>query len=90
MKLITDADRRRRAIVVGGIALEMVLSPVIGVILGSYLDGRFATKPWLLLAGTLLGFFSAVRMGIRLFKIGKEAMNEKEPLKEDKEDEKDG
>lgn len=46
----------RRAIQAASMVTELTLWVVAGLGLGSWLDGRFGTGPWLFLLGTLLGF----------------------------------
>lgn len=40
----------------------LVVPPVVGVLVGRWLDDRFHTAPWLLLVFLLLGFGSGVRL----------------------------
>ena len=42
------------------IGMEMAITVLLGYYGGKYLDGRFATGPWFLLAGVLIGL--AVRV----------------------------
>jgi F0F1-type ATP synthase assembly protein I len=39
----------------GTTGLEMALSVGLGYLVGDYLDGKAGTRPWLMLAGVLLG-----------------------------------
>ncbi len=39
----------------------LIVSPLVGFFLGSWLDRRFGTSPWLLLVGLVLGFVAAGR-----------------------------
>ena len=39
----------------------LIVAPLIGAWIGSWLDGRFKTSPWLLIAGLVLGFAAAGR-----------------------------
>jgi F0F1-type ATP synthase assembly protein I len=57
----------RAAWAYAGLGFEIVVPIVLGALLGWWLDGRWGTAPWLLLAGLLLGigagfynFFRAV------------------------------
>ena len=50
-----------------GLGFELAAPPLLGVFIGYYLDRRFATTPWLLITGAMLGilvgfygFFRAV------------------------------
>lgn len=54
-----------------GLGFEIAVPPLIGVLGGRWLDGRFGTEPWLVIVGALLGigagfynFFRAV-LGLR-------------------------
>jgi F0F1-type ATP synthase assembly protein I len=39
----------------GSTGIELALSVGLGYLLGDYLDGKAGTRPWLMLAGVLLG-----------------------------------
>jgi ATP synthase protein I len=39
----------------------LVAGPLIGFFGGKWLDGRFGTEPWLMIAGVILGFVAAGR-----------------------------
>lgn len=69
---------RQKAFLVGGLALEMLLTPIIGAIAGDYLDRYLSTKPWFFWVGLLMGCGSAARIGMRLYRIGKSAMENKD------------
>lgn len=49
----------------GTLGLEIVLSVVIGMLGGHWLDGRFGTEPWLFWGGFLFGSVAAVRSTMR-------------------------
>ncbi len=51
---------------VSAIGFQFVFSIAIGALGGSWLDRRFGTEPWLLLAGVVLGAVAAYRDLIRL------------------------
>ena len=51
-----DNGSLRRAMQAASMVTELALWSVAGLWLGSWLDGRFGTGPWLFLLGTLLGF----------------------------------
>jgi len=42
------------------IGIELAIAVVLGYYGGKYLDGRFATGPWFLLAGVLVGLAAGV------------------------------
>jgi F0F1-type ATP synthase assembly protein I len=39
-----------------GVGVELIAPLLIGVCLGWWLDGRLGSEPWLLVAGSVLGF----------------------------------
>jgi F0F1-type ATP synthase assembly protein I len=39
----------------------LIVAPLVGFFLGSWLDGRFATAPWLGIGGLAVGFAAAGR-----------------------------
>ena len=43
----------------------LVVPPVVGVLVGRWLDDRFHTAPWLLLVFLILGFGSGIRLIMR-------------------------
>ena len=45
------------------ISMEIAITVTLGFWLGRYLDGRFGTEPWIMVAGVLLG------MGLGIFSI---------------------
>jgi ATP synthase protein I len=72
-----DEDREkfslmRQAAVLSAIPGFLVVPPVVGVLLGRWLDERFHTAPWLLLVFLLLGFGSGVRLTLRTLKTVRE------------------
>ena len=48
------------------IGLEMGVSVFVGWYMGQWLDGRFETRPWLMVTFVLLGLFSGFRSLFRL------------------------
>lgn len=46
----------------GTVGLDLGLSIVVGLLGGQWLDGRFGTAPWLMIAGFLLGATAGFRM----------------------------
>lgn len=46
----------------------LVVPPVVGVLVGRWLDDRFHTAPWLLLVFLILGFGSGIRLMMRTLK----------------------
>jgi len=63
------AGRRQGALetlgTIGGLGFQFGLTILLGALLGYYLDRRWGTSPWLVLAGTLsgtaAGFYQVVR-----------------------------
>jgi F0F1-type ATP synthase assembly protein I len=45
----------------GTVGLEVVLSVVLGVVAGAWLDGRLETTPWLTILGATYGVAAAAR-----------------------------
>jgi F0F1-type ATP synthase assembly protein I len=43
-----------------GLGLVLGAATLVGALLGQYLDRRWATSPWLTLAGTLLGMLAGL------------------------------
>lgn len=62
----------RQAAILSAIPGFLVVPPVVGVLLGRWLDQRFHTAPWLLLVFLLLGFASGVRLIVRTLKTARE------------------
>src|SRR4051812_24536223 len=50
------------------VGLEFALCVIIGALFGRWLDGKFATTPWLLLVGIVLGFVAGLRVLLRVTK----------------------
>jgi F0F1-type ATP synthase assembly protein I len=46
----------------------LIVAPLVGFFLGSWLDKRFGTSPWLLLAGLVLGFVAAGRETYQIYR----------------------
>jgi F0F1-type ATP synthase assembly protein I len=55
--------------VLSAIPFILALSPIIGYFLGTYLDTKFRTAPWLSYILLGLGFVAGVRETIRLVKL---------------------
>lgn len=53
-----------------GAGSELAVSSLAGFFLGRWLDGKFGTSPWLLLAGILLGISVGLYQLIRATRIG--------------------
>ncbi|HSG99267.1 MAG TPA: AtpZ/AtpI family protein [candidate division Zixibacteria bacterium] len=61
----------RRAKEIGSLGLIPIIlavGPIIGALIGQWLDKRFATAPWLTIVFVIFGFVAAVREMLRLIK----------------------
>jgi ATP synthase protein I len=47
----------------------LALAPIVGYLLGQYLDTRFHSKPWLGIVLLVLGFVAGVRESINIVKL---------------------
>lgn len=57
-----DKDaRRRQAIVLTAIPMVLVAGPLVGVLIGSYLDGKFGTGPWIMIVFLILGAGASIK-----------------------------
>jgi len=58
-----------------GLGIELVAPILLGVFVGRWLDGRWGTEPWLLVAGSVLGlvvgFYSFLRSVLPVVKGGR-------------------
>jgi F0F1-type ATP synthase assembly protein I len=46
----------------------LIVAPLVGFFLGDWLDKHFHTRPWLMIAGLVLGFFAAGRETYQIYK----------------------
>lgn len=46
----------------------LIVSPLVGFFLGSWLDGKLRTSPWLTLIGLVLGFVAAGRETYQIYR----------------------
>jgi len=46
----------------------LIVSPLVGFFLGSWLDRRFHTAPWLVIVGLVLGFVAAGRETYQIYR----------------------
>jgi F0F1-type ATP synthase assembly protein I len=44
------------------------VSPLVGFFIGDWLDRRFGTSPWLVIVGLVLGFVTAGRETLRIYR----------------------
>ncbi len=65
MNVPGDQDPRFRALRGAGLLLAiptlLIVSPLVGFFLGSWLDSKFRTRPWLTMIGLVMGFVAAGR-----------------------------
>jgi len=58
-----------------GLGIELVAPILLGIFVGRWLDGRWGTEPWLLVAGSVLGmivgFYSFLRSVLPARKAGR-------------------
>ncbi len=52
------------------LGLEMGAAVVIGLLVGTWLDGRFSTEPWLMLLFLAFGFTAAFKAVVRAIRKG--------------------
>lgn len=64
-----DGRARRKAILMGSLAFEMVMMPAIGIGIGYYLDRRFSSAPYLMALMTIAALFGSVKIFGRLRKM---------------------
>ena len=70
---------RQKAFLVAALATEMVVSPVVGMLGGGWLDRHFSSAPRFFIGGLGLGTLAALRCGWRLVRLGKATMEDKSP-----------
>ena len=46
----------------------LIVSPLVGFFLGNWLDRRFHTSPWLMIAGLVLGFVAGGRETYQIYR----------------------
>jgi ATP synthase protein I len=70
-----DPDRRRQSAEAARkigfyttIPAMLLVGPVLGYLLGSWLEHRFGHAPWFVLGGVTLGFVASVRQVIRVLR----------------------
>ncbi len=64
-----DGGRNLRTVgLLGVIPLMIGVGPLVGYIIGNWLDGKFGTKPWLMVVFIALGFGAAVKETIKIIK----------------------
>lgn len=58
-----------RTLSASSVGLELALSVIIGMLFGSWLDGKAGTTPWLMIAGVVFGFIAGMRAVFRHVRI---------------------
>ena len=65
-------DPRYRGLRSAGLLLAiptlLIVAPLVGFFLGNWLDRRFHTSPWLMIAGLVLGFVAAGRETYQIYR----------------------
>lgn len=62
----------RQAGILTGVPAVLVAGPLVGVLLGKFLDAHFKTSPWLLLVCLVIGFIAAGREVVRMLRLSNE------------------
>ena len=68
----------RQAALLSAIPGFLAVPPVVGVLVGRWLDDRLHTAPWLLLVFLLLGFGSGIRLTARTLRLVREMQEQDE------------
>ena len=67
-----DQNPRNRGLRSAGLLLAiptlLIVSPLVGFFVGSWLDRRFGISPWLTIVGLVLGFVAAGRETTKLYR----------------------
>ena len=71
---MTEKDRKkvtawRQIGLLSTIPFLLALAPIVGYLLGNYLDQRFGTRPWLGIVLLGLGFVAGVRETVKIVRI---------------------
>jgi ATP synthase protein I len=71
---VTEKDRKkvtawRQIGLLSTIPFILAIAPIVGYLLGQYLDTRFHTKPWLSVVLMALGFVAGVRETIKIVRM---------------------
>ncbi len=53
--------QRRQAMILTAIPMVLVAGPLVGFLIGNYLDGKFGTGPWLMIVFLILGAAASVK-----------------------------
>jgi ATP synthase protein I len=71
---VTEKDRKkvtawRQIGLLSTIPFLLALAPIVGYLLGNYLDRRFGTSPWLGIVLLGLGFVAGVRETVKIVRL---------------------
>jgi len=74
---VTDKDPKkvtawRQIGLLSSIPFILALAPIVGFLLGKFLDQKFRTQPWLSLILLVLGFVAGVRETIKIVKLSQQ------------------
>lgn len=59
----------RQAGLLSTIPFILALAPIVGFVIGNYLDSKFRTAPWLSIILLVLGFVAGVRETIKIIQL---------------------
>ncbi len=72
MSVPGDSEPRGKGLRTAGLLLAiptlLIVAPLVGFFIGNWLDKRFHTTPWLMIAGLVLGFVAAGRETYQIYK----------------------
>jgi ATP synthase protein I len=66
-------ERYRQVALLGAIPMVLLAGPLIGFLIGNYLDNWLDSSPWLMIVFVLLGAVAAVRQTMKLLSKANEA-----------------
>jgi len=74
---VTEKDPKkvtawRQIGLLSSIPFILALAPIVGFLLGKFLDQKFRTQPWLSLILLVLGFVAGVRETIKIVKLSQQ------------------
>jgi F0F1-type ATP synthase assembly protein I len=64
-----DPGALRSAGLLLSIPTLLIVSPLVGFFVGSWLDNHFRTSPWLTIAGLVLGFVAGGQQTYRIYRL---------------------
>lgn len=70
-------ERIRQVALLGSIPMVLLAGPLIGFLLGNFLDQRMHTVPWLMIFFVILGGVASVRQTMKLIAIANEPEKKK-------------